>query len=321
MSWSLLSATDLAVATGALWCLVTVGHYLSLLWVFVKPSGIRRYLKTRDGKPAWALITGGSGGIGKQVAHELATIGFNVVLHGRSQQKLDVVKADLARSHPNRQFRTIIIDASEAFDAGATCGSWLASLQDINLTVLINNAGGATDATIASLEQLKTEKLITDISVNSVFPTLLIRQAIPLLNQNPAGLILNIGSLADLGIPLGGSYPAAKAYLSKLTEMLSREARLAGHNIEVLCVKVGQVWGTGQTVTEAQDFFSPDASTMAKAMIARVGGGRSIVVGHWKHMLQFEVMRLFPSFLLDSMLIRIVTGWDMAKENKKTKGE
>lgn len=326
VSWSLLHAlpyalpqpvTGLATALGALWCLSTIRHYISILWLFVRPSCIRRYLQTRDGRTAWALITGGNGGIGHQLAHQLATMGFNVILHGRNQSKLDAVKADLVRKHPQREFRTIVIDASLA--SAKEASTYLVPIQDVNLTVLINNAGGVTDSTIGSLDKLPSEKLYTDIAVNAIFPTLLTQQAIPLLEREPAGLIVNVGSLADLGIPMSGSYAGAKGYLTKMTEGLGREMQFLGRNIEVLGVKVGKVWGTGQTVTEAQDFFSPDASGMARAIIDKVGCGRRVVVGHWKHMLQFEIMSLLPGFLLEHVLVNITSDWDQDKERKKKK--
>jgi 17beta-estradiol 17-dehydrogenase / very-long-chain 3-oxoacyl-CoA reductase len=208
-----------------------------VFWLFVRSGSIRRYLKTANGKPAWALVTGASGGIGGQLAHELASLGFNVVLHGRSQSKLDAAQKEISLAHPDREFRTIDIDASHAFAVGESSASWVASLQDINLTVLINNAGGTTEKKMAPVDGFTADRLITDASINAMFPTLLIHQAIPLLEKNPNGLIINIGSLAHLGVPLGGSYPASKAFLSTMTEVLSREMKLLGRGIEVLGIR------------------------------------------------------------------------------------
>lgn len=318
MSWPLPTAQTLITAVGALSCLGVAGQLASAAWMFVRPSRIRRYLETSDGNPPWALITGGSGGIGQQLAHELASLGFNIILHGRSQAKLDAVREDLSRLHPDRQFRTLIIDASQAFGAAKTSASWLAPFQDINLTVVINNAGGCTERKMASVDGLSAERLITDVSVNALFPTLLIHQAIPLLLKNPHGLIVNIGSLADLGVPLGGSYSASKAYLSTMTEVVSREMRLQGRDVEVLGVRLGNVWGTSQTGTgsDTQDFWSPDASSMARAVIARIGCGRHVVVGHWRHALQVGLSQLAPNFVLDHFLTHVTSGWKEAKSGK-----
>ncbi|KAH6693738.1 short chain dehydrogenase/reductase [Plectosphaerella plurivora] len=318
MSLPLETLRTIVTAVGALSCLGAATHLASVLWLFARPSSIHRYLNTKDGKPAWALVTGASGGIGGQLAHELALLGFNVVLHGRNQEKLDATSRRLAEAHPDRQFRSIIIDASQAFTAAETSSSWVATLQDINLTVLINNAGGTTERKMAPVDGLTAERLITDVSVNSIFPMLLIHQVIPLLEKNPNGLIINIGSLADLGVPLGGSYPASKAFLATMTEVLSREMRLLGRNIEVLAIRVGNVHGTNNSGFEEKDLFSPDAPSMAKAVIARVGCGRHVVVGHWRHALQFEIVNCLPKFVVDHFLTNVTSGF---KDNKSGKDE
>ncbi|KAJ5292022.1 hypothetical protein N7478_001273 [Penicillium angulare] len=93
-----------------------------------------------------------------------------------------------------------------------------------------------------------------------------------------------------MGIALTGYYAASKAYLMKLAEVISREMRLGHHDIEVLGIRVGGVWSTGQMVAPAKGLFAPDAVTMAKAVLARVGCGGIVVVGHWAHALQFEAI-------------------------------
>jgi 17beta-estradiol 17-dehydrogenase / very-long-chain 3-oxoacyl-CoA reductase len=55
---------------------------------------------------------------------------------------------------------------------------------------------------------------------------------------------------------------------------------------------------------------------MAKAVIARVGCGHHIVVGHWRHALQFETMNLLPKFVLDHFLTNVTSGFKDAKSGK-----
>ena len=53
---------------------------------------------------------------------------------------------------------------------------------------------------------------------------------------------------------------------------------------------------------------------MAKAVIARVGCGRNVVVGHWRHTLQWELLQILPSFVLEHMLTHITGWWEMDAE-------
>jgi 17beta-estradiol 17-dehydrogenase / very-long-chain 3-oxoacyl-CoA reductase len=315
---SVYSVSGFLAVIGLASCLSTIIHISSLLWLYLRPSSLGRYLHKTDGKPAWALVTGASGGIGKQLAHELATRGFNVVLHGRSSPKLQRLKAELAQAHPSRVFRILVADAAQSFSPTDTpSNDWAAPVADINLTVLVNNAGGSTERKLDTLDALSSERLITDASVNALFPTLLIRQLIPLLHRNAPALIINVGSLADMGPARVGSYPASKGYLMKLTEMLGREMRLTGRDIEVLGIQVGNVWGTGQTVAQRPDLFAPDAATMAKALLARVGCGRHVVVGYWAHALLFEAVKGLPEFGLEQMLTDLTSKWDMTERPKE----
>lgn len=56
----------------------------------------KKSLAQRYGKNAWVIVTGASDGIGKQFCLKFGEIGFNIILIGRNQQKLDDVAKELA---------------------------------------------------------------------------------------------------------------------------------------------------------------------------------------------------------------------------------
>ena len=72
-------------------------------------------LKERYG-PGWAIVTGGSDGIGREFAKDLAKKGFDVAISSRSQSKLDKVKEEIETLYPNRKVKTYSIDYSKAPD-------------------------------------------------------------------------------------------------------------------------------------------------------------------------------------------------------------
>lgn len=303
---------------GILSCLKLLLHIASLVRLYTRPSTLKRYLHQTDGKPAWALVTGASGGIGSQLSHQLATHGFNVVLHGRNPDKLQQLHSHLSRAHPSRSFRILVIDAARAFTAtGAASDDWAAQLQDINLTVVINNAGGSTERTVNTLDALSADRLVTDTSVNAMFPVLLLRQTLPILKRNAPGLVINVGSLADVGPSCTGTYAASRAFLNKLSETVAREMRLTGHDVKVMGVRLGSVFGTGQSTAPAAGFAVPDAATVARAVLGRIGCGEHVVVPYWPHGLQFEATKLLPGFLLEKMLVSLVSGRNPGIRRKK----
>jgi NAD(P)-dependent dehydrogenase (short-subunit alcohol dehydrogenase family) len=82
-----------------------------------------------------ALVTGSTSGIGHAIAKGLAAAGASVVVNGRSQAKVDVAVAALAKALPDRKLRGIAADVSTA----AGCDALATALPDVD--ILINNAG------------------------------------------------------------------------------------------------------------------------------------------------------------------------------------
>lgn len=341
--WGLpsLSRGDSLVAVASSWAgvLSLVGVLYSIasfVLPFLRPSRIGRYLHDTDGKPPWALVTGASDGIGKQFCHQLAARGFNVVLHGRNPSKLARVRDELANAFPRRQFRSLIADGSAIacngcrpatpsssspsagdpsidrqqqqqpalvdFDAVA------ASLADINLTVLVNNAGGGVvNPVYQFLQHCSESRLVGNINLNAVFPLLMQARLLPQLLRSAPSLVLNVGSMSDNGLPMLASYASSKKFGDTASRIISRELALQGRHadVEVLSVRVGEVTATSYN-SHPVSFFEPDAATMAAAALARVGCGRKTVIGYFPHALQQAAMDLAPSWAREKSFLDII---------------
>ncbi|EHK50832.1 uncharacterized protein TrAtP1_009199 [Trichoderma atroviride] len=288
--------------------------------VYLLPSNLKRYAHdSADGRPPWALVTGASDGIGRAFADELALRGFNVVLHGRNQAKLDAVKSELQKRHPGRAFRTLIADAStvqctsclQAGEAQARhsldFNAIKDALQDVHLTVLINNAGGgSTNPVYLPLGDCSEQRITDNVSVNALFPLHLIRLLLPHLAQNSPALIMNISSMADAGFPMLASYGASKQFLMTLTRAINLEFALLGQTgIECLGVRVGNVTSVSHN-KESPSLFTPTAETMARAALDRAGHGHVVVTGHWAHALQGASLTLLPSFMANKIMVNAI---------------
>ncbi|KAL6405444.1 hypothetical protein AUP68_11200 [Ilyonectria robusta] len=213
---------------GVVTLLRIVYKFVSFLALCISPpSGLSRYERTAAGATAWALVTGSNDGIGHAFSSELARRGFNVVLHGRNAEKLTAVKSELASQYPARQFRIIIADASDL--SNLSFPGIAASLSDIPLKILINNAGAMMPRhQFGPVDSFTTEELCANISVNATFPLLLTGVLMPLLVANQPSLVLNVGSLADVGMPLFPSYGPSKAFLMNSSIELGLESALEG---------------------------------------------------------------------------------------------
>ena len=295
-------------------CVATVTRtalrFLRFICLYTRQSSIKLYLY---GNEPWALVTGASDGIGLGIAHELAVNGFNIILHGRNPEKLHGAKFQLEGEHKNLQFRAAVLDASSA--TGQQIEAFVASLQGLNLTVLVNNVGGG--AKIQPLEKNTAEDLDFLINVNARFPAQLTKALLPnLARKDGSTLIMNIGSLADSGVPYATVYGGSKAFNMAMSSSLAVEVKAEGKNIEVLAIPVGRVTDVAHS-KEPSSFFTPTARTMGKSCVDRVGCGRKVVVGYVGHAMQKFVIDMLPSIVYEMLVVPTMKDRKAAEERKK----
>ena len=90
----------------------------------------------------WAVVTGCTDGIGKAIAQELASRGFNLVMVSRSIDKLNATAKDLREKSPGIQTRTLVFDFTEDTSV-ASYQAVAKKINDIDIGVLVNNVGVA----------------------------------------------------------------------------------------------------------------------------------------------------------------------------------
>ena len=284
----------LGVATAAYMIL----RFLRFIHLYTRPSSIKRYLY--GDSPPWALVTGASDGIGLGIAHELANNGFNVVIHGRNPEKLSRTKAELEREHTNVQFKIAVLDAGTA--TTQQIDELVASLDPLNLTVLVNNVGGGSK--IQNLERNTASETDLTINVNARFPAQLTRALLPKLTRpdGPGTLIMNIGSLGAPGVPYLTVYGGSKMFNQAMSSSLAVEVKVEKKNIEVLAIPIGRVTECAHS-KEPSSFFTPVARTMGKACVDRVGCGRAVVVGHVGHAMQKFLVDVMPAVVFEMLVV------------------
>lgn len=256
---------------------------------------------------AWALITGASDGIGKGFAEELLHHGFNVVLHGRNEKKLEGVKAELLKQWPGREIRILVLDVEEACDKPERLTAALQQLQDIKLRILINNVGGpSTKPMFVPFQEHTAKRTRQFLDMNAGFLTEITRQLLPQLISNSPGLIINIGSFAsEIPCPYVSLMGATKLFNKSWSRSLSFEFKILGHDIEVMHILVGGVQ-SGYANHREVSFLIPSSRQLAKGTLEKVGCGRSAVAGYWPHDLQFWLMTATPAFVRDRLLMSIL---------------
>jgi 3-oxoacyl-[acyl-carrier protein] reductase len=162
---------------------------------------------TLNGKTA--LVTGGSRGIGRAIVRRLAAGGARVVF---TYHRNAAAAAELTAELPSAE--AVAVDQADP----AGLAAMFAPVSD-GLDILVNNAAIGSQTPIAELTDEEINRVFT---VNTMFPLMAIRAAIPLLREG--GRVINISSL-NTAVPAPGLslYCASKAALEQITAVAARE--------------------------------------------------------------------------------------------------
>lgn len=165
------------------------------------------------------LITGGSSGLGLEMARQMLSEGAEVIICGRSKVKLDDAKNKLPKVH------TVPCDITLAEDRERLKA--LISKDFSNLNLLVNNAGIARRYLFTETGDL-TQRLTEEWQTNYFAPVLLSQIFLPLLIKN-RGTIVNVSSgLAYLPLIIEPNYCATKAALHSMTQSMRIQCKKVG---------------------------------------------------------------------------------------------
>src|SRR5262245_502441 len=168
-----------------------------------------------------ALITGGSRGLGREMALALAEAGSNLVLIGRDAASLDAT-ANAIRDR-GRAATTIVADAGVPADCERFCGEVLD--QHGTVDILINNVGGRRVNIPTDQFPLETWQQMIDLNLTSVFVcTKLLGGA--MVQRGTGGRIINVASISGMvaNRKIGGrSYETAKAAVIQFTRAVASD--------------------------------------------------------------------------------------------------
>ena len=171
-----------------------------------------------------AVITGPTSGIGLAYAQQLSREGYELLLIGRSEEKLKALQLQLTAKS-----EIYVADLSD-HDQTIRTGNHLKQLAQID--ILINNAGFGSSLPFSE-NSLDEEIEQLEVLVKAVM--VLTHAVLPKMIQLNSGIVLNISSVAAW-LPTG-TYAAAKSWVTSFTEAIAAE--LKGSKVQVTAVAPG----------------------------------------------------------------------------------
>ena len=245
----------------------------------------------------YALITGATGGLGKAFVYVLAERGDNLLLTGRSEEKLSALKVDLQEKYPQIKVRCYAADLANE-------GSRYAMMEKIKadgvkVSTLVNVAGADVQKGLMDYTQ---EKIAFQCRVNFEAAVSMCHFAIE--NKSDHLEIVNVSSVSGIyPMPYFAIYSATKGALTSFSQSL--RAEMQGKNVAVTAILPGAM-PTREDIKEqikGQGLWGKLAAktpaSVARASLKAVRKNkRTVIVGFWNKVMRVSTCWLPTSWRL-----------------------
>lgn len=182
----------------------------------------------------YALVTGGSRGIGASISKELANNGYRVIINYKSsQQSAERLKQEIEDAGGYAEL--LPFDVSNAEQVDNAIEIWEQNHPGDYISVLVNNAGIRKDSLMVFMNNEQWDEVI---SSNLYGPFFVTRRLLKKMLTKRWGRIVNISSLSGLkGLPGQTNYSSSKAALVGMTKALAQE--VASRKVTVNAIAPG----------------------------------------------------------------------------------
>lgn len=237
----------------------------------------------------YALVTGGSRGIGRAISLKLAGMGYAVLVnYQRNQTEADKTVALIQENGGTAE--TLKFDVSSKDDIQTALGGWIENNKDKTIEVLVNNAGIRKDFLLMMMADNDWHDVLRTNLDSFYYITKLV---IPGMMFNRYGRIVNVVSLSGIkGLPGQTNYSASKGGVIAASKALAQEIGRKG--ITVNCVAPGfiktemtegiqesqfrtiipvQRFGEADEVAEAVGFLASKGASYITGEVLNVNGG------------------------------------------------
>jgi short-subunit dehydrogenase len=254
----------------------------------------------------WAIVTGASSGIGKEIATRLAQKGYSLVLVARSKEALDTHAAFLTATY---RINVEILVLDLALRESASRLDAFVEEKQLQVEILVNNAGMGVfgkfvETELSSAMHMMELNMTSLIQLTHLFAARMVRQG--------GGKILQVASLGSfMPTPQYAIYGATKAFVLSASLAIRQELKGTGVSVTVLC--------PGFTLTNFFDNASQlkvtwimkllmmTSDKVAQIAVSALLKGKSIVVPGWIYrFLVFIILPFLPRSLVTELAGRAI---------------
>lgn len=233
----------------------------------------------------WAVVTGGSEGVGRAFALQLADAGLHLLLVARRAEPLEATAEDCRAR--GVEVRTLALDVTRPGSTEAVAEA----VADVEVGLLVCNAGADTSGTAFLDRGLDAAQAVIDLNLTSPL-ALVHRFAGPMRDRRRGGIVLLGSRASEVGSVRHTVYGGSKAFIRNFAEGLWLELRDDG--VDVLCLVLG-LTRTPAMEHVGMDLDIPgmeaaDPDDVVREGLAHLADGPVHVIGHTPRRPRAEVV-------------------------------
>lgn len=242
------------------------------------------------------LITGASGGIGEELAGQLAKENCRLALLARREEKLLNIQEVLSEN--GADVNIFKCDVSNHSEVKRTIKEITAKLGNVDVAIL--NAGVSLKLKKDEFDSAKAEDTFDTNVLGMIY---CFEELLPGFMERKDGVFIGVSSLADArGFPENGFYCASKAAATLFLE--SQRISLKKHGIKVITVKPGFV---RTPMTEKNKFAMPflmNVDRAATIIIKGIKKGKKIIQFPWQTVLGAKFLKILPDAVFEYIALK-----------------
>ena len=237
---------------------------------------------------SWAVVTGGSDGIGLEVCRQLAVEGFNICIIGRTESKIRNALQEIHALNPKIKTDCIVFDFGKHASIQDYQEKIAEPLKSKDIGMLVLNAGVGEPGLIASLED---QALTNQVNVNALQPVYTIKTLLDQIVKREKRSAIIVVSSSAARRPIAGMtlYCATKTFASFIARGLSFELK---DKCDVLA------WQPAAIKTKMTDAFKPDQEVGGALISVKTAvndlfkqlGKEPVATGNWRHAAMLRMM-------------------------------